>query len=181
MSKYMKSEEFKKIKEKMQKKYKNEFKKSVKEIIEVDLYKLYDKYNKKYFNDELPKSKDVTIKWSKRLISYAGRCWKDKKLIKMSVDYHRKFPEQIKNTLVHEMIHLLYKGHGKDFRLKMYKINNIEGEDIVKRHSDEKANIKYVGYCMNHGDIGTRSIAPKRNTEYYCKKCEGRIRWIKID
>ena len=78
---------------------------------ETELYRLYELYNLLYFEGRLPKAR---IAYSARMLA-AGSCDTRSREIRIGTRYHQLFPDEISDTLKHEMIHLLYRGHGRDF------------------------------------------------------------------
>lgn len=163
-------------------KYKETYIKSEREIKSINLVELYDKYNKKYFYNQLPHSSEVQLKWSKRMTRIAGKCTTghNKKIIKLSVYYHMKRPHEIENVLVHEMIHLLAHDHGTHFKTIMNKVNHIAGRKLVTIHSAERSKIKYVALCPRHGEVATRSRKPKYMEGWTCGYCGESIKFIKV-
>jgi len=173
----------KKVKERMKaikERYENKYLRTVQEIKNIDLWSKFVKFNKKYFNQELELE---TLKWSKRLTRSAGNCSRSKSTIKLSVDYHRKYPEDIDNTLVHEMIHLVASGHKGKFKREMQRVNRIAGERLVTINSKERARANHVAYCPTCDEvIGERSRLTDRMREYgYCPDCETNLNWIDIE
>jgi len=98
-----------------------------------ELYELYNKFNILFFYGKLPKPQEVKIEWSDRLSRSAGVCYKNRRIIRLSTSYHFKYPEDIESTLLHEMIHLKIKGHGKEFQDELKRINSLGGS--VARYS----------------------------------------------
>src|SRR6056297_742197 len=136
------------IRKQIRSKYKNDYKANIKEVEDVSLVDLATKLVDDCF--VYPKWKKVvkefTFQWSRRMTAVAGRCFYNKKIIRLSVDYHRKHPEQIENTLAHELIHMLIRGHGDDFVHEMRIVNRKAGKKLITIHSDERSKVKYVGY-----------------------------------
>ena len=52
---------------------------------------------------------DVEIKFAKRLTSIGGNCRSGSRVIKISPHYIRKYPEELDDIIIHEMIHLEIK------------------------------------------------------------------------
>lgn len=169
------------LKKEIKNKYKNDYKLSIKEIKNIDLLSIYKELKEKYFYDKGLDKKFEKIEWSKRMTSCAGKCYGSGK-IRLSIDYHRKHPEEIEGTVAHEMIHLYTNGHSKGFYNEMYEINKRSEQKLaITRHSKERAKVAYVGVCPKHKDVGTRSKSPKGKRGYTCRKCGSKISWVEIE
>jgi predicted SprT family Zn-dependent metalloprotease len=83
-----------------------------------ELYRLFDEYNWFYFNGKLPR---VRIEYSTRMSS-AGSYTPSLKLIRIGRKYHEIFPEDLTDTLKHEMIHLIHLNHDKEFKAEALRI-----------------------------------------------------------
>lgn len=128
---------------------------------DIDLEKMYISLNEEMFKGKLPNN--VKVLWSARMTSNAAVCKykvdytsgiavRTPVEIRVSKPYHKRFPQELKETLVHEMIHVKYPydGHGEEFNREMDKLN-------------KKFN------------LGIRKFASGRavvNFIYTCKKCE---------
>lgn len=77
-----------------------------------ELRQMFDIYNREYFDGKLPR---VKIKYSKRMLA-AGGYFPDKKEIRISVKYHTVFPDEVYDTLKHEMIHIIHFKHDAAFK-----------------------------------------------------------------
>ncbi len=143
-------------------------------LISIDeLYRIYDEYNVKYFQSQL--SDNITIEWSSRLTRSAGICYMKKKIIRLSTHYHMRYPQDIKSTLLHEMIHLIIPGHGREFKEQVERINGLGGK--VSRYSRERAKIpeKFWLYicpiCSKHI---IRTARLHKSKHYKCTECSKR-------
>jgi predicted SprT family Zn-dependent metalloprotease len=86
---------------------------SVSELPSIaELQRMFDIYNREYFDGRLPK---VKIKYSKRML-VAGGYFPQKKEIRISEKYHTYFPDEVYDTLKHEMIHLIHFRHNAAFK-----------------------------------------------------------------
>lgn len=97
---------------------------------EQELNELYDLLNQRYWEDKLPK---VPVRWSERMHALAGQYWRSKKRgweIVLSVPYHTHFPEEVEDTLKHEMIHVWMHKTGKR---KYGVMHGLEFEAEAKR------------------------------------------------
>lgn len=133
--------------------------------INSDLKELYKECNKKYFGGRLPEN--IEIEWSKRMTSSAGQCryqisYDDNgkqigipKSVKLSYLYHKKFENEILDTLVHEMIHVEHPldGHGPIFKKRMKELN-------------EKFRLNITQYTEN----GLETFLEK-GWQYICNEC----------
>lgn len=146
----------------------------------MDLNKLFDIYNKKYFNGELEK---IEVFWNNRIYRTIGRyiSYKDNKKqgrMEISRKYIDYYPEEIKNILVHEMIHHKFpkEKHSYKFKKEMNRLNNNFEELNIKIRSDKNIPGKYVYICSKKGC----SFRSERNRKidlekYVCSKCGSKI------
>jgi predicted SprT family Zn-dependent metalloprotease len=126
-----------------------------------ELNTLYDRYNALYFAGELPPASRVSIAYSNRLTASAGVCYPQRRAIRLSTHYHRKFPEEAGATLLHEMIHLLVPKHGPGFKAVVRRIQTLGGR--VELHARERA------------------VAKTARWEYVCRGCGRRyLRKIRL-
>ncbi len=84
----------------------------------VDLYAMFDRFNLTYFAGSLPR---VTILYSERMSS-AGSYTPRQKLIRIGRKYHEIFPEEIADTLKHEMIHIKHFKHNAAFKREAKRV-----------------------------------------------------------
>lgn len=109
---------------------------------EPELYRLFHQYNLTYFQGRLP---EVAIQYSNRMRS-AGSYQPDSKLIKIGRKYHEIFPEDIHDTIKHEMIHILNLRHDAAFRAEALRI----GATVKARsHPSLRRAPRYVYTCPN--------------------------------
>jgi predicted SprT family Zn-dependent metalloprotease len=85
---------------------------------EKELQHMFDRYNWMYFDGKLPKRR---IEYSARMRS-AGSYIPSEKLIRIGRKYHEIFPEELADTLKHEMIHILYLNHDANFKREAARI-----------------------------------------------------------
>ncbi len=108
----------------------------------LELYQMFDRFNMIYFEGKLPR---VTIEYSNRMTS-AGSYTPKLKLIKISHKYHHIFPEDIGDTLKHEMIHIIHLNHNKAFKDFAKKI----GASVkAKSHPSLRMPPRYIYACPN--------------------------------
>ena len=114
---------------------------SIDELPDIEeLYRRFEMYNWYYFGGKLPR---VRIEYSNRMTS-AGSYTPDKKLIKIGRKYHEIFPEEINDTLKHEMIHIRYLNHDRNFKKEAVRI----GASIkAQLHPALQRPPKYVYFC----------------------------------
>lgn len=145
-----------------------------------ELIKLYDECNKKYFNNELNRS-GVRVEWSNRMTTVAGtHHWQmiDGKMvttrIALSRPYHERETDDIRNTLVHEMIHQKYpaNGHGEKFQKEMERLNQFP-ELNIEQYSRGRAVVNYVYGCNECTNEWERSN--RMDTSRYRCECGGII------
>ena len=105
-----------------------------------ELYLIFEKINNQYFENKLP---IVRIEYSSRMTN-AGSYTPSLKLIKMSKKYHEIFPDDIEDTLKHEMIHIIHFYHDADFKREAKRI----GTSLkAKSHPSLRRKPKYVYFC----------------------------------
>jgi predicted SprT family Zn-dependent metalloprotease len=108
---------------------------------EEELYRLFDRYNWTYFRGRLRRP---TIQYSDRM-TMAGAYLPDQRIIKISRRYHQLFPEEITDTLKHEMIHLVHLKHDSAFRAEAERL----GASVKARsHPLLGRPPKYVYECL---------------------------------
>jgi len=127
----------------------------------TELRRMFDIYNREYFDGLLPR---VKIKYSKRML-VAGGYFPDKKEIRISVKYHALFPDEVYDTLKHEMIHIIHFKHDAAFRRMARRI----GASIrANEHPDLRRPPRYVYVCPSCAAEYPRQ---KRLRMASCGKC----------
>ncbi|HDS01978.1 MAG TPA: M48 family peptidase [candidate division Zixibacteria bacterium] len=111
---------------------------------EKALSRIYDTLNYRYFDGKLPK---VKIEWSSRM-RIAGKCYVEHRLIKLGRKYHEYFPDEVEDTLKHEMIHILYPNHGKEFKREAERLGATR---YAKEYPGGKSPHKYIYICPSCG------------------------------
>jgi len=110
----------------------------------ADLYSLFDRYNWMYFEGSLRRP---SIEYSVRMTS-AGAYLPGRRLIRIGVKYHRIFPEEVADTLKHEMIHIIHLKHNAAFKAEASRI----GASLRARsHPALRRPPRYVYVCDNCG------------------------------
>ncbi|MEK7469183.1 MAG: SprT-like domain-containing protein [Planctomycetota bacterium] len=106
------------------------------------------------------------VQWSRRMRRSAGLCYYKRGVIRLSWQYHAAFPQEILNTLKHELIHAAgVLGHGRKFREEAKRL----GCDVKARPMPGRP-YKWLYACPACGiEVKTR----KRVT-LSCGKCARR-------
>lgn len=145
---------------------------------EAELYRRYADFSMRYFDNETPNVADVTIEWSTRLTSAAGKCYPKLKIIRLSTHYHAKHVHEVDETLLHEMIHLLVPDHGPRFYAWMERIRARGG--TVNRYSRERATpatYRWTYTCNGCGATGRRQRRLAHGgRRHRCRGCGGTLR-----
>ncbi|MEW6049558.1 MAG: SprT-like domain-containing protein [Candidatus Zixiibacteriota bacterium] len=107
---------------------------------EDELSRWFDEFNWLYFAGKLPR---VRIEYSARMTS-AGSYTPNERLIRISRKYHQVFPDEIHDTLKHEMIHILHEHHDASFKREAARI----GASIrAKSHPSLRRPPRYLYVC----------------------------------
>lgn len=105
-----------------------------------ELYRMFGIYNAQYFEGKLPR---VTILYSSKMM-VAGGYYPQKKEIRISEKYHKVFPDEVFDTLKHEMIHIIHFRHDTAFREIAKKIGaSVRAND----HPTLRKPPRYVYIC----------------------------------
>jgi len=113
----------------------------VSELPDIDnLYRMFAIYNNQYFDGCLPQ---VKISYSGRMM-VAGAYYPGKKEIRLSLKYHQIFPDEVYDTLKHEMIHILNIRHDAQFR-KM--ADRIGASVRANEHPTLRRQPRYIYIC----------------------------------
>lgn len=143
---------------------------------EAELAEWYAAYRARYFLDDagrplLPPADEVQIEWSSRLSTAAGLCYPRRRLIRLSREYHARFPDDVGATLLHEMIHLLVPGHGPPFYAWMERIRARGGR--VSRYPQGRAKAPRYRYtCRGCGASFTRYRRMNfGGARHFCRAC----------
>lgn len=104
------------------------------------LYAMFDLFNGQYFQGRLP---HVTIEYSNRMTS-AGFYLPAQRVIRLGRKYHEIFPDELGDTLKHEMIHIRHLDHGREFKSEAARI----GASLkAKSHPLLRRPPKYIYVC----------------------------------
>ena len=127
----------------------------------ADLYSLFDRYNWMYFDGVLPRP---SIEYSRRMTS-AGAYLPGRRLIRIGLKYHQIFPEEIADTLKHEMIHIIHLKHDAAFKAEASRI----GASLrAKSHPALRRPPRYTYICDSCGSVYPRQ---KRLRMASCGTC----------
>lgn len=143
---------------------------------EAELYRMFDEYNWFYFGGKLPAAR---IEYSTRMTS-AGSFSAREKLIRIGRKYHELFPEEIGDTLKHEMLHFIYPTHGAAFKKEAARI----GASVrAKHHPSLCRPPKYLYVCPGCGKEYPRQ---KRLRMASCGSCsrsgfDGRFKLVLVN
>ncbi len=104
------------------------------------LYLLFDRFNWMYFEGRLPQA---SIEYSTRMTS-AGSYTPSRRLIRIGHKYHTIFPEDLHDTLKHEMIHMIHLRHDAKFKAEATRV----GASLRARsHPNLRKTPKYLYLC----------------------------------
>lgn len=126
-----------------------------------DLYRLFDRYNWLFFEGRLKRAR---IEYSNRMTS-AGAYIPSGRLIRIGRKYHELFPDELADTLRHEMIHLLHVNHDAAFKAEARRI----GASVRARsHPALQKRPRYIYHCPSCGSEYPRQ---KRLRMASCGSC----------
>ncbi len=125
------------------------------------LHELFERFNWMYFEGKLPR---VRLIWSLRMMS-AGSYTPSDRTIRISKKYHAIFPDEIDDTVKHEMIHILHLNHDADFKREAKRV----GASLKARsHPSLRRPPKFTYTCSS---CGTDFPRQKRIRMASCGKC----------
>jgi len=105
-----------------------------------ELYNRFRAFNVNYFAGKLP---TPHIRYSNRLLA-AGLYVRDRREIVISRKYHTLFPDEIDDTLKHEMIHIVHFNHDKNFKGEARRIG---ASFKAKSHPSLRLPPRYIYEC----------------------------------
>lgn len=147
------------------------------EFTDEFLKERFNQYNEKYFNGKVP---EVKLEWNNRFTSTAGRCWYNGEMepykIEISSKYVKMYPNEFKNIMIHEMIHVLYpeKEHVK-FKEVAKRLNE-EFEELNITLYNKEHYWRYKYQCLSCGNSFT--TARKIHKNHVCGYCEGDLKIV---
>lgn len=126
-----------------------------------ELYRRFDVFNWLYFGGSLPRPK---IEYSTRMSS-AGSYTPQGRIIKIGRKYHELFPQDIDDTLKHEMIHILHFYHDANFKREARRI----GASMKARsHPSLRKPPRYIYQCPGCGRKYPRQRRFRMSSCGYC-------------
>lgn len=129
-----------------------------------DLYRMFSIYNRQYFDNRLPA---VKICYTRRMTA-AGGYYPAKREIRISTRYHHHFPDEVYDTLKHEMIHIINFKHDAAFKRMARRIGaSVRAND----HPALRKPPRYVYICPH---CFTEYPRVKRLRMASCGKCSGK-------
>lgn len=130
---------------------------------EKELYDLFGRYNWMYFGGRLSCPE---IEYSNRMTS-AGAFYPRQRLIRIGRKYHQVFPDEIADTLKHEMIHLIHFKHDAAFKAEATRI----GASVKARsHPLLRRPPRYIYECSGCGAEYPRQKRLVMASCGYCSK-----------
>lgn len=130
---------------------------------EAELQRMFDIYNKEYFDGKLPRMK---VRYSRRML-VAGGYFPEKREIRISRRYHTFFPDEVYDTLKHEMIHVIHFKHDAGFKRMARRI----GASLrANEHPALRRPPRYIYICPQ---CLTEYPRQKRLRMASCGKCSG--------
>ncbi|MDD4053023.1 MAG: SprT-like domain-containing protein [candidate division Zixibacteria bacterium] len=135
------------------------------ELPSVDeLYRMYGIYNREYFDNRLP---PVKISYSRRMMA-AGGYYPTQREIRISTRYHHHFPDEVYDTLKHEMIHVTNFRHDAAFKCTARRIGaSVRANDHPSLHKQPR----FVYVCPR---CFTEYPRVKRLRMASCGRCSGK-------
>ena len=109
-----------------------------------ELYRLFERYNWMFFDGKLSRPR---IEFSSRMTS-AGAYVPSEQLIKIGRKYHEIFPEELTDTLKHEMIHINHIKHDAAFKAEARRLGT---SVTAKSHPALQRPPRYVYFCKDCG------------------------------
>src|SRR3990172_4259119 len=132
-----------------------------------ELQHLFTRLNNLFFNGKL---KNTAIEYSSRMTCAGSYCPDDDE-IKISSRYHEIFPDEIEDTLKHEMIHIKHFYHDAAFKAEAKRI----GASLkAKTHPLLQRPPKFLYVCP-----GCRTKYPrqKRMSKHSCGDCSAKKKY----
>ncbi len=130
---------------------------------EGELLAMFHRFNQEYFAGTLPVA---TIRWSTRM-RIAGCCYPTEREIRLSRHYHTHYPEEVRATLLHEMLHLIYPSHNTRFKAAAERLGiSVYCKDYPGAHPRSK----YTYVCPGCGEVYHR----QKRANMSCGKCSGK-------
>jgi predicted SprT family Zn-dependent metalloprotease len=132
-----------------------------------ELQHLFTRLNNLFFSGKLKKT---AIEYSNRM-TCAGSYCPDDDVIKISCRYHEIFPDEIEDTLKHEMIHIKHFYHDAAFKAEAKRI----GASLkAKTHPLLQRPPKFLYLCPG---CKTEYPRQKRMSKHSCGSCSAKKRY----
>lgn len=158
-----------------------------------ELKRRYKEFNSKYFYNKLPQSMRIVV--NPRFKTVAGQFTFYRKEpyrnnISLATKYIEMYPEEVDDTLIHEMIHAyLYElgywkeGHGARFKQEMRRLNNLGCNiTIYNENSFSTKKYNYALQCMGCGLLSKGVRKLKYDLHYYrCSICNSNFELVHKD
>lgn len=126
------------------------------------LYDLFDALNVQHFGGQL----EATLAWSTRMRVIAGNCDWQRRIIRISWQYHVDRPHELRGTMLHEMLHLhLRRGHDAEFRREARRL----GAPLWAEGPARRRPYKYVYRCPHC----LLEVLRRRKGSWSCGRCSG--------
>jgi predicted SprT family Zn-dependent metalloprotease len=130
------------------------------------LDRLFDKFNRKYWNGKLPKH---IVRWSNRLKLAANVNYRIKE-IHVGAKYYEHYPDDLEGAIKHEMVHIALgpkSGHRKRFIDEAERVGGVLMHSKSYPGSRKVRPFRYVYECP---ECGKRRFY-KNEGSYYCDWC----------
>jgi predicted SprT family Zn-dependent metalloprotease len=131
-----------------------------------ELRTVFDRLNALHFGGSLR----ATLEWSTRMTRAAGRCFhrEEGPVIRIALRYVEKFPAQLERLMLHEMIHIVARGHGRAFKAEARRCGVEPDRDFIHcREFTPPAPPRYVYVCPACG----RKHHLRRRGRWACGVC----------
>lgn len=126
------------------------------------LMRRFRAFNSWYWSDFLPPAQ---VCWSTRM-RIAGSCDYGRCIITLSRSYHEQFPDDLSDTLKHEMIHLVHHNHGAAFRREAIRV----GATVhCREYPGLHPRARHIYVCPTCGTEFHRV----RRERLFCGRCSG--------
>lgn len=129
----------------------------------AELYRRFDAFNWLYFQGKLPRP---VIQYSSRMSS-AGSYTPNGRIIKIGRKYHELFPQDIDDTLKHEMIHIIHFYHDAAFRKEARRIG---ASMRARSHPALARPAKYLYQCPGCQRTFPRQKQLRQSSCGYCSE-----------
>ncbi len=131
-----------------------------------DLQSIFDHLNRLHFGGRL----SARLEWSDRLTRAAGKCYQGPEgaTIRVARRYIEQFPDALPNLMLHEMIHLVTRGHGAAFKAEARRCGVEPNQAFI--HCQPFAPPRPVRYVYRCPVCG-REYRSRRKGQWACGAC----------